>query len=105
MLSQMAGFHCFLWLSNIPLCIYTTSSLSTLPLMGPWVAKRFLKPFAILTPSQHLLPEEHNLQQQETYTSTKSAGKRRNSEKTMKQCISYNKNDVNCQLGDCKSYY
>ena len=28
MLLQMALFHSFLWLSSIPLCIYTTSSLS-----------------------------------------------------------------------------
>ena len=28
MLSQMAGFSSFLWLNNIPLCTYTTSSLS-----------------------------------------------------------------------------
>ena len=27
-LLQMALFHCFLWLSTIPLCIHTTSSLS-----------------------------------------------------------------------------
>ena len=28
MLLQMAKFHSFLWLSSIPLCIYTTSSLA-----------------------------------------------------------------------------
>ena len=28
MLLQMALFHSFLWLSNIPLCMYTTSSAS-----------------------------------------------------------------------------
>ena len=29
MLLQMALFHSFLWLSNTPLCVYTTSSLSS----------------------------------------------------------------------------
>ena len=28
MLSQMARAHFFLWLSSIPMCIYTTASLS-----------------------------------------------------------------------------
>ena len=31
---QMTQFHSFLWLSNIPLCIYTTSSLSIHLSMG-----------------------------------------------------------------------
>ena len=38
MLLQMALFHSFLWLSNILLCIYTTSSLSIHLLMDTWVA-------------------------------------------------------------------
>ena len=33
MLLQMAGFHYFLWLSSIPLCMYTTSSFFIHPLM------------------------------------------------------------------------
>ena len=41
MLLQMAFFHSFLWLSNIPLCvcidIYITSSLSIHLLMDIWL--------------------------------------------------------------------
>ena len=33
MSQQMVLFHSFLWLSNIPLCLYTTSSLS-IPVSG-----------------------------------------------------------------------
>ena len=38
MLLQMALFHSFLWLSNSPLYMCTTSSLSTPPLMDIYVA-------------------------------------------------------------------
>ena len=42
MLLQMALCHSFLWLSSIPLCIYTTSSESNHLLMDIWVVSNVL---------------------------------------------------------------
>ena len=38
MLLQMASFHSFLWLRNIPLCKYTVSSLCIHLRMDIWIA-------------------------------------------------------------------
>ena len=40
-LLQIAILHFFLWLSSIPLCIYTKSPLSIDPLMGTWIVSTY----------------------------------------------------------------